>query len=234
MANTGVCAIVGAGSGNGLAFARRFAKAGYRLALMARDEARLKLLAQEAGGALAVPCDARDPAAVEQAFAQIERTLAPVDVLIYNAGAGKFGSVDEIAASDFESAWRVNALGCLAAVKSVLPGMRKKKSGQIVVIGATAGKRGGANFAAFAPAKFAQRGLAESLARKLGPEGIHVSYVVIDGVIDLSRTRKLMPDKPDEFFLKPEDIAESVYYVTTQPRSAWTFEYDVRPFGERW
>jgi len=116
----------------------------------------------------------------------------------------------------------------------VLPDMRTAGSGNIVVIGATASKRGGANFAAFASGKAAQYNLAQSMARHLDPERIHVSYVIIDGVVDLERTRKRLPDKPDEFFLQPADIAESVYQLTRQKPSAWTFELDLRPFAEKW
>ena len=142
--------------------------------------------------------------------------------------------MDDTTPEAFESSWRVNALGCLACVKQVIPDMRKVKAGNIIVIGATASLRGGANFAAFASAKAAQRSLAQSMARHLGPECVHVSYVIIDGVVDLERTRKMMPDKPDDYFLKPDDIAESVLFLTRQPRSAWTFELDLRPFGEKW
>ena len=100
--------------------------------------------------------------------------------------------------------------------------------------GATASLRGGAGTAAFASAKAAQRSLAQSMARSLGPVGIHVAYVVIDGVIDIPRIRGFFKDKPDDFFLKPDDIADTVYHLATQPRSAWSFEVDVRPFGEKW
>ena len=133
-----------------------------------------------------------------------------------------------------EQAWRVNVLGCLTASQSVVPGMIEGGGGAVVVIGATASWRGGARATAFASAKAAQRSLAQSLARHLGPQGVHVGYVIIDGVIDIPRTRARLADKPDEFFLKPSDIAESVYHLARQPRSAWTFELDLRPFGERW
>ncbi|MGH8760360.1 MAG: SDR family NAD(P)-dependent oxidoreductase, partial [Burkholderiales bacterium] len=147
---------------------------------------------------------------------------------------GKFGNVDQIVAADFEAAWRTNALGCFLSVQQVLPGMRRRGGGCIVVIGATASIKGGAHFAAFASAKAALRSLAQSLARQLGPENIHVAHVVIDGVVALERTRKLMPDRKDEFFMQPDAIADSVFHLTTQPRSAWTFELDLRPFAEKW
>jgi NAD(P)-dependent dehydrogenase (short-subunit alcohol dehydrogenase family) len=112
--------------------------------------------------------------------------------------------------------------------------MKRKGAGSIVVIGATASRRGMPRTASFAPAKAAQRSLAESMARQLWPAGIHVSLIIIDGVIDLERTRERMPDKSDDFFLKPDDIAATAHWLTEQPRSAWAFEVEARPFGEKW
>jgi NAD(P)-dependent dehydrogenase (short-subunit alcohol dehydrogenase family) len=125
-------------------------------------------------------------------------------------------------------------LGALAASQQVIPAMKAAGHGSIVFIGATASLRGGAQTAAFAPAKAAQRSLAESMARSLGPKGIHVSLIVIDAVVDLPRTRQAMTDKPDEFFIKPEDVAATAVWLVNQPRSAWTFEVTVRPFAEKW
>jgi NAD(P)-dependent dehydrogenase (short-subunit alcohol dehydrogenase family) len=116
----------------------------------------------------------------------------------------------------------------------VIPAMKERGQGAIVVIGATASLRGGARTTGFASAKAAQRSLAQSMARGLGPAGIHVSYVVIDGVIDLERTRSRMPDHPDDFFLKPDAIAEAVFQLTEQDSSAWSFEVDLRPYAEKW
>jgi len=165
---------------------------------------------------------------------RLRKALGPIDVLIYNAGAGAFEDVDQATPESLESAWRTNALGLFAAARAVLPDMRARGSGNIVVIGATAALRGGARFLPFASAKAAQRSIAQSLARKLGPEGIHVSYLVLDGVVDLPRTRAAMSDKPDEFFLDPDAIANVALDVVRQPRQAWTFELDLRPFGEKW
>lgn len=229
-----VCAIPGAGPGNGLSLARRFAAAGYRVALIGRSADRLQTLADEVEGASAYPCDAADERQVVETFAAIESDLGPVDTLLYNAGSAVFGNIDRIAASDFEAAWRTNALGLFHCANAVVAGMRSAGKGHIVVTGATASKKGGANFAGFAAAKAAQYSLAQSLARQLGPEGIHVAIAIIDGVIDIPRTREMMPDKPDEYFLAPEAIAESIYQITCQPRSAWTFELDLRPFAEKW
>jgi len=229
-----VCAVIGVGPGNGSAIARKFSSEGYKIALLSRNEDYLNELAHECGDARAYVYDALDTTAPEKVFGKIKQELGSVDVLVYNAGSGMFGSVDTINLSDFEGAWRINALGLLAAVKAVLPDMLAAGKGNIVVIGATASVKHGANFTAFTSAKAAQRALAQSIAKHVGPGGLHVSLVIIDGVIDIARTRQMMPDKGDEFFLKPDDIAQSVFFLTQQPKSAWTFELDVRPFGEKW
>ena len=228
-----VCAVIGVGPGNGTAIARKFSSEGYKIALLSRNEDYLNRLTHEWEDTRAYAYDALDMTAPEKVFGKIKQELGPVDVLVYNAGAGMFGSVDEIKLSDFEGAWRINALGLLAAVKTVLPDMRAVGKGNIVVIGATASVKHGANFTAFTSAKAAQRALAQSVAKHVGPEGVHVSLVIIDGVIDLPRTREMLPDRADDFFLKPDDIAQSVFFLTQQPKSAWTFELDVRPFGEK-
>lgn len=228
------CLIVGAGPGNGLAIATRFHEGGYRVALLARDPDNLRRLQQTLPDAHCQRCDVTLPDELERAMVSVRADLGQIGVLVYNAGSGVFGSIDDVSADDFENAWRVNALGCFHAVRHVLPDMRSAGGGNIVIIGATASRRGGAGFAAFASAKGAQYNLAQSLARHLGPEGIHVSYAVIDGVIDSERSRSRLPDQADGFFLQPDDVAASVYAITQQPRSAWTFEYDLRPYGERW
>ena len=229
-----VCAVVGVGPGNGAAFARKFAYEGYRVALLARSQDYLKELEQEIPGSKGFAFDVTDAESASRVFEGIKAEMGPVEVLVYNAGSGMFGSVDDTTLEDFEASWRVNALGCLVCSKEVIPDMRAAKAGNLVIIGATASLRGGGYFAAFASAKAAQRSLAQSMARHLGPQGIHVSYVIIDGMIDLERTRKLAPDKQDEDFLQPDHIAEAVFFLTRQPPSAWTFELDLRPFKEKW
>ena len=168
------------------------------------------------------------------AFERAHSDLGDIDVLVFNAGSGTWGTVEEITPAAFEAAWRVNALGLLLTAQQVIPAMKRKGAGGIVVIGATASRRGMPRTTAFAPAKAAQRSLAEAMARHLWPAGIHVALIIIDGVIDLERTRKAMPDKPDDFFLKPDDIAETAFQLTQQKRSAWSFEVEARPFGEKW
>jgi NAD(P)-dependent dehydrogenase (short-subunit alcohol dehydrogenase family) len=229
-----VCVIMGAGPGNGAHIGARFAAAGYQVALCARDVNKLEEIARGIDGACAFECDVRELEGPRYALERIRDRLGPPDTLIYNAGAGAFANVDDASVDDFQSAWEVNARGLFLVTKAVLPDLRAAGGGNIVVVGATASLRAGAGFLPFASAKFAQRGLAQSLARKLGPENIHVSLVIIDGVIDLERTRRALPDKPDDFFLDPAAVAESVFYLTRQARQAWTFELDLRPYGERW
>jgi len=229
-----VCAVVGVGPGNGAALARRFDKAGYKVALLARRTDFSAGIAKDLGEARAYACDVGDPSSVASAFAKVKSELGDVDVLAYNAGSGIWGTVEQVKPEDFETAWRVNALGLLVAGQQVIPAMKQKGAGSIVVIGATASRRGMPQTAVFAPAKAAQRSLAESMARHLWPAGIHVSIIILDGVVDLERTRARMADKPDEFFIKPDDVADTAYMLTQQHRSAWSFEVEARPFGEKW
>jgi NADP-dependent 3-hydroxy acid dehydrogenase YdfG len=226
--------VVGAGPGNGAAFARRFAAEGYQVALLARNEARLKSLAEEVPGSLAVPCDVASSASVASAFAHVLAALGPVDTLIYNAGNYVMGGVSETDAACLEQCFRVNAVGCLNAVRQVVEGMRARGRGEIVVIGATASRRGAAGSLPFAAAKAGQRVMVESMARELSPRGIHVSYVVIDAAIDSPLMRKVFPSRTEESFAKADDIAASVAHLVQQPRSAWTFELDLRPYLESW
>jgi NAD(P)-dependent dehydrogenase (short-subunit alcohol dehydrogenase family) len=229
-----VCVVVGVGPGNGAAIARRFAAERYAVALLARRTEFTQKLASELEGARSYACDASDGASVERAFAAIQRDLGDAGVLVYNAGSGVWGNVEEVSAADFEASWRINTLGGLLAAKQVIPAMKAAKRGSIVFIGATASRRGNVKTAAFAPAKAAQRSLAESMARHLWPSGVHVSIVIVDGAVDLPGTRQRMPDKPETFFIKPDDVADTVLHLVTQKPSAWSFEVEARPFGEVW
>jgi NAD(P)-dependent dehydrogenase (short-subunit alcohol dehydrogenase family) len=229
-----VCVITGVGPGNGAAFSRRFAAAGYRVAMLARSPDVLRAFENEIPNTTGYEVDVADTASVQKGFARVRAELGSVQVLIHNAGSGTFGDFQHTTPESFESAWRVNALGLLLCGQEVVPEMLAAGGGAIIVTGATASLRGGANFAAFASAKAAQRSLAQSMARSLGPQGIHVAVVIVDGVIDIPRTRAMMSDRPDESFLKPGHIAETVLHLVGQERSAWTFELDLRPFGERW
>ncbi|MBI3574460.1 MAG: SDR family NAD(P)-dependent oxidoreductase [Gammaproteobacteria bacterium] len=229
-----VCVVVGVGPGNGAAFARRFASEGYRVALLARGTEFTRELAAKLDGARAYACDITDAASVERTFAAIRTDLGEVEVLVYNSGPGVWANVEDVTVEDFEASWRTNVFGALLASKQVIPAMKKNRRGSIVFIGATASRRGGARTAAFAPAKAAQKSLAESMARHLWPSGIHVALAILDGVVDTPVTRKRMPDKPDSYFIKPDDVADNVFRLTRQKPSAWSFEIEARPSGEVW
>jgi NADP-dependent 3-hydroxy acid dehydrogenase YdfG len=156
--------------------------------------------------------------------------LGNVDVLIYNAGSGSWQTVDEITPDDFERSWRVTALGALVASQQVIPAMKQRGSGNIIIVGATASLRGRPQTTGFAAAKAAQRSLAQSMAKHLGPSGIHVSLLIIDGSIAAAGSAEAGRGER----LDPRDIAELAHYLTTQPQSAWSFEVDVRPSKETW
>jgi NAD(P)-dependent dehydrogenase (short-subunit alcohol dehydrogenase family) len=229
-----VCVVVGVGPGNGSAIARRFAREGYAVALLARTSEATRPLAEALEGARAFTCDVTDEASVRTTFESIEREMGPVHTLVYNAGGGTWGTVEEITPATLEGAFRVNAMGLLACAQRVIPAMKARGEGNIVVIGSTASRRGVARTAAFAPAKAAQRSLVESMARHLWPQRVHVALIIVDGVVDLPKARAFMRDKPDDFFIQPDAVAETAYRLTTQPASAWSFEVEARPFGETW
>lgn len=229
-----VAVVAGVGEGNGAAMAKRFAADGYRIALLARSTAFSEKLAEEIGDARAYACDVGDPAAVESAVTEIRRDMGEPDVLLYNAGSGSFGDIEAITPAQFETSWRTNAFGALLLSQAVIPAMTHKGSGAIVFTGATASRRGGPRSAAFAPAKAAQRALAESMARSLWPRGVHVALIVVDGVVDIPRTRERLSDKPDDFFIKPDAVAAIAAALVAQDRSAWSFEVEARPFQESW
>ena len=229
-----VCAILGVGPGNGMAIARRFDAAGHALALCARRGAEMEAAAQGLATARGYACDVTDPASLTAAAAAIARDLGPIDTLVYNAGSGTWGNLDALEADALRDCLEVNAVGLFSAAKAFVPGMRQAGQGAVVVIGAGAALRGRPATIAFAAGKAAQRSVAQSLARQLGPENIHVAYVVLDGVVDLETTRARMPDKPPEFFLASAGVADAVYTLAAQDRQSWTFELDLRPYVESW
>jgi NAD(P)-dependent dehydrogenase (short-subunit alcohol dehydrogenase family) len=202
--------------------------------MLARDAARLDKLAAEIPGALPVAVDVADLDALRAALARVRDELGAPQVLLYNAVAGGFGTFETVKPEALEQRFRVNVTALLVAAQELAPAMAAEGGGAIVVTGNTSAWRGKAAFAGFAPTKAAQRVLAESLARTLGPKGVHVAYVVIDAVIDVPWTRQAYPDRPDSFFIRPDGIADAVHHLVHQERSAWTFELDLRPFGESW
>jgi NAD(P)-dependent dehydrogenase (short-subunit alcohol dehydrogenase family) len=229
-----VAVITGVGPGTGAALVRRFAADGYRVAMLARDANRLTQLASEIPGTAPYPVDVADLDLLRETLARIRGSLGTPTVLLHNAVAGGFGSYESVKPEDLEHRFRVNVTSLLVLAQELAPGMVSAGGGAIVVTGNTSAWRGKAAFAGFAPTKAAQRVLCESLARALGPQGVHVAYVVIDAVIDVPWTRRAFPDRPDEFFIRPAGIADAVHHLVHQERSAWTFELDLRPFGESW
>lgn len=231
-----VAVVVGVGPGLGAALARRFAKQ-YAVALVARNADYLRSLAGEiraAGGhVLEVPADIGNRTQVEAAFASIRAQLGSPEVLLYNAGSGTWGTVAEITPEQYEETWRVNAYGAFLSAKAVVPDQIARGHGVLLFTGATAGMKAGPKSVAFGPAKFALRGLVQSLARDLGPKGIHVAWINVDGVIDIPGTRARYPQFKDEDLLKPDAIAETYWHLAHQDRSAWTLEIEVRPFKEK-
>ena len=234
MTSKKVCVVVGVGPGNGAALGRRFAKEGYAVALLARTTETSGPLAASLLDARAYSCDVTDPTSVTRTFEAIEHEMGSVHTLVYNAGSGTWGTVEDIDPAALEGAFRVNTLALLLASKKVISSMKDNGGGNIIVIGATSSRRGVARTAAFAPAKAAQKSLTEPIARHLWPKHIHVALIIVDGVVDLPRTREMMKDKPADFFISPDDLADVAFHLTTQPRSAWSFEVEARPFKENW
>src|SRR5262245_27067211 len=234
MADQKVCVITGVGPGTGAALARRFAKGGYRVALIARTAERLRKLEAELKGAKAYPCDVSNPEQVGVALEAIERDLGHPSVLIHNAVGGAFGSFLEIDPEVLNRNFQVNTMALLHFARRLAPAMIEAGEGTILVTGNTSALRGKPRFAGFAPTKAAQRILAEAMAGELGPERVHVAYMVIDAVIDLEWTRRMFSAAPNEFFIRPAAIAEEAWHVAHQDRCAWSFHVEVRPFGESW
>ena len=229
-----VCLISGVGPGTGSALARRFGENGYRVALLARSEERLAALEKELPNAKGYRCDVSDPGQVDAAASAVERDLGSPAVVVHNAVGGAFGTFQEIDPQILNRNFQVNTMGLLYLARRFAPAMVAAGKGAFVATGNTSALRGKAGFAGFAPTKAAQRILAEAMARDLGPKGVHVAYVVVDAVIDLEWTRKRWPERPDDFFIKPAAIADEIWHVTHQPRSAWSFNVELRPFGESW
>ena len=234
MTSEPVAVVVGVGPGLGGALAARFARGGFRVALVARHEESVRATHGELGEAGRVfLSDASDEESVRTTFERIRSELGAPEVLLYNAGAFERGGILELSAIAVEQVWRVNCLGGLLWAQSVLPAMLERRRGTILFTGATASLRGSARFAALAIGKFGLRALAQSMAREFAPQGIHVGHVVIDGQIDLPRLRALYPERDAATFLSPRAIAESYWNLYAQDSSAWSHEVDLRPSVEK-
>ncbi|HZZ90249.1 MAG TPA: SDR family NAD(P)-dependent oxidoreductase [Caulobacteraceae bacterium] len=230
MAAKPLAIVTGVGPGTGASVARRFAEGGYRVAMLARDAARLAALETEIPDSVAIACDVADPAALERAVAQV----GPAKVVVHNAVGGAWGSFRDIDPAILQHNFDVNVTALLHLARLTTPAMVEAGEGAVIVTGNTSALRGRANFAGFAPTKAAQRILAESMARDLGPKGVHVAYLVIDAVIDVPWQRERLKDTPDDFYIQPASIAAEVFHLAHQPRDSWTFLGEVRPFHETW
>ena len=222
--------IVGAGQGLSASLARLFSREGMRVALASRNPDKLAPLCKETG-ARAFACDAADAAQVRQLFSDVDQAAGEPDVVVYNPSARARGPITELDPADVERALAVCAFGAFLVAQQAARRMLAKKRGAILLTGASAGVKGYPQSAPFAMGKFALRGLAQSMARELAPQGIHVAHFVIDGGIKSAR-RPEPPDKPDSF-LDPDAIAQTYLHVLQQPRSAWTWELELRPWVEK-
>jgi len=219
--------IVGAGRGLSASLARRFAGAGLRVGLAARDTAKLAPLCAETG-ASAFACDAQDEAQVARLFQAVEQQIGVPDVVVYNASARARGPFTTLAAEDVRRTLIVSAFGAFLVARRAVPAMLAQGFGAVLLTGASASVKGYAESAPFAMGKFALRGLAQSIARELAPKGIHVAHFVIDGAI-----RPTGRDDPTNAMLDPEALADTYMHVLAQARSAWTWEVELRPWVER-
>jgi NAD(P)-dependent dehydrogenase (short-subunit alcohol dehydrogenase family) len=242
MPDAKVALIVGAGDATGGAIARRFAREGYTACVTRRSADKLVPLVQrietEGGRAVAFGSDARDEAAVVQLVQQIERDIGSVEVAVFNVGGNVRFPITEMTERVYRKVWEMGALAGFLMGREAARVMLPRGRGSIFFTGATASLRGGKGFAAFAGAKHALRALAQSMARELGPQGIHVAHVVIDGAIDTAFIAQNFPErhalKDRGGILDPEHIADNYWHLHQQPRSAWTHELDLRPWMESW
>jgi NAD(P)-dependent dehydrogenase (short-subunit alcohol dehydrogenase family) len=242
MADSKVALVIGAGEATGGAIARRFAREGYAACVTRRNADKLAPLVgqiEAAGGkARAFGSDARREEQVVELVQTIERELGPIEVCVFNVGGNVRFPIRETTSRVYTKVWEMAALAGFLAGREVAKVMVPRQRGTILFTGATASLRGGKGFAAFSGAKHALRALAQSMARELGPEGIHVAHVVVDGAIDTPFIRENFPEryalKEKAGILDPEAIAENYWQLHRQPRSAWTHELDLRPWMEAW
>jgi NAD(P)-dependent dehydrogenase (short-subunit alcohol dehydrogenase family) len=242
MNNKNVVLVVGAGDATGGAIAKRFAQEGYVACVTRRSADKLQPLVDaikaNGGDAHGFACDARKEEEVIALVEQIESEIGPIEAFVFNIGANVPCSILEETARKYFKIWEMACFSGFLNAREVAKRMAQRQRGTILFTGATAGLRGAAGFAAFAGAKHGIRALAQSMARELGPMNIHVAHVVIDGAIDTDFIRETFPEKyatkDQDGILNPEHIAENYWYLHSQPRDAWTFELDLRPWNERW
>jgi len=234
--------IIGAGDALGGAIAQRFAREGYVACVVRRDVQKLAPLVAaieaEGGKAIAYGADARKEEQVTALYATIEKDVGPIEVMVFNIGANVQFSITETSAQKYFKVWEMGCMSGFLAGREAAKFMLTRGHGTILFTGATASTRGAANFAAFSGAKHGLRALAQSMARELGPQGIHVAHIVIDGAIDTEFIKNLFPEryklKEVDGILNPAHIADNYWHLHRQPRTAWTFEMDLRPYLEQW
>jgi NAD(P)-dependent dehydrogenase (short-subunit alcohol dehydrogenase family) len=242
MNNKKVVLVVGSGDATGGAIAKRFAQEGYIACVTRRSADKLQPLVDaikaNGGDAHGFACDARKEEDVIALVEEIETRIGPIEAFVFNIGANVPCSILEETARKYFKIWEMACFSGFLNAREVAKRMAKRQRGTILFTGATAGMRGAAGFAAFAGAKHGIRALAQSMARELGPMNIHVAHVVVDGAIDSDFIRESFPEKyatkDEDGILNPEHIAENYWYLHSQPRDAWTFELDLRPWNERW
>ena len=235
--------IIGAGVSTGSAITRKFAEMGYHVCPVRRERnfSELEELANgiKQAGNQATPfgVDARDEDAIAKLFQEVEENIAPIDVVVFNPGANVFFPIEETTSRVFKKVWEMAAFAGFLTGREAAKYMKKRNEGSIFFTGATASMRGGSGFSAFSSAKFALRAVSQSMARELGPEGIHVAHFIIDGAIDTAFIKETFPEtyalKDKDGILQPDAIADTYWYVHTQHRSAWTHELDLRPYMEK-
>lgn len=229
-----VCLITGIGPGLGSAYARRFSAGGYRVALLGRTRAKLEHVAASLPGSLPVVCDVADAQSVRAAFKHVRAELGEPSVVVHNAGSGVFKGFLDTTADELQSSLSVNIGGLFHVAQEALPSMVGSNGGALIVTGATASWRGSPKTAAFAAAKGGQRWLAQALAKEFAPKGVHVSYIIIDGMVDMPQARQWMPNRSTEEFVAPDAVADMAWFLAHQSPGSWTFEIDARPAPEAW
>ena len=235
--------IIGAGDATGSAITKKFASNGYKVCPVRTPKSldKVNKLAEEinnsGGWAKGFGVDARNEDAIKDLFSEVEESIAPIDVVVFNPGANVFFPIEDTTSRVFKKVWEMAAFAGFLTGREGAKYMKKRNQGSIFFTGATASMRGSSGFSAFSSAKFALRAVAQSMARELGPEGIHVAHFVIDGAIDTQFIKELFPDiyalKEKDGILQPEAIADAYWFVHTQHRSAWTHELDLRPYMEK-
>lgn len=227
--------VFGVGPGLGWALARRFATENMQVGAVARDEAKLNglIASGSSKGIQPYAADVSNSEDVLRVFDSVDRDFGVPDIVVFNAGAYQKANVVDIDPADFERCWRIGCLGGLLVGQAAARRMVKRGHGTIIFTGATAALRGSAGFANLAVPKFGLRALAQSMARELGPKGVHVGFVIIDGQIESERYRHLVEERGEDSLLAPDAIAELYVQLHRQPRSAWSHEIDIRPWSEK-